>query len=153
MLSSLYKLVPLVASANITAGLDSESFNIAGMRRIMILCQFSSDLSGNPILTLYSGITNAAKTTIVTFNYRYGGAACASALADVLSATTTSAALTCTGTTFVSRMLVIDLWAEQITDGHKYLTLQIGACTAGVMTAIAVCETIYCDPGLDTTLT
>ena len=153
MLSSLYKYVPLVASANIASGLDSESFNMAGMRRIMILVQFSSDLSGNPVLTLYSGVTNAAKTSIVTFNYRYGGAACASASADVLSATTTSAALTCTGTTFVSRMLIIEIWAEQITDGHKYLTLQVGTCTAGVMTAIAVCETLYSDSGLDTTLT
>jgi hypothetical protein len=150
MLSSLFKLVPILASANITAGVDCDSFSLLGVRRVMIIVMFSTDLSGNPVLTLYSGATNGAHTTALTFNYRYGGAAIASASADVLTAFATSAALTCTGTTFVSRMLTIEIWADQVTDGHKFLTLQVGACTAGIMTALALMEVTYTDPGADT---
>jgi hypothetical protein len=124
-----------------------------GAKQAAILVMFGPSLSGNPVLTLYSGAADGEKTTAVTFKYRYGGAATASASADVLSAKATSAALTCTGTTFVSRLLVIEVDAAALTDGHDWLTLQVGAeGSAGEFAAVAVLDSDYQSPALDTVL-
>jgi hypothetical protein len=149
MLSQKKKIVPVLASSDIVSGVDCDSIDLLGTKNIALLCVFGATLSGNPVLTLYSGVAHGDKTTVVTFNYRYGGAAIGAALADVLSAIAASAALTCTGTTFVSRLLVIEVDVDQITDGHRYLTLQVGSCTAGILTVVAVLNAMYQDPGGD----
>ena len=147
------KLVPLISSADIVSGLDSESICVKGAKHVALLCMFGPSLSGDPVLTLYEGATDGAKTAIVTFAYRYGGAATASASADVLSTEATSAALECTGTTFVSRLLVIELDIASMTDGYDWLTLQVGSqASAGELTVVAVLDPAYKSPALDTVL-
>jgi len=138
------KIVPILQNLDINDGVDCDSINMANFKHAAFICLFGADLSGNAVLTLYSGATDGAKTSAVTFTYAYGGAAVGSANCDVLSTPATSAALTATGTTFVSRMLVIEFDPGQITDGHDWLTLNIGSeASAGKLSVIAVLDPKY----------
>lgn len=149
------KIVPIFASANINAGADSDSVDMAGIKDASFLVTFGPSYAGaaGAIIKLYSGVTHGAKTTAMTFNYRYGGAAIKTALADVLSDIATSAALQIATATMVSRLLVIEVNADQITDGHRYLTLEIGAeSDAGEMTIVAILNPMYKDASGDSVI-
>jgi len=147
------KLVPIFDSADINAGADSDSICVKNAQHVALLCMFGPSLSGNAVLTLYEGATDGAKTAAVTFAYRYGGAATGSASSDVLSTEATSAALTCTGTTFVSRLLVIEFDMANMTDGYDWLTLEVSSdASAGELTVVAVLDSKYLSAALDTVL-
>lgn len=142
-LSEKMKKVPLLASADITAGVDSDSINMKGYHDASFDVVFGPSYTeaggtGGAVVKLYSGATVGAKTTALTFNYRYTGGAIKAASADVLSAFATSAALTCDAATYTSRMLTIEIDAEDMASGHSWLTLEIGAqAGAGEMTITA----------------
>jgi len=153
ILSQDLKIVPILVSLDINAGVDCDSVDMQGMKSVSFLFTFGSDLSGDAILTINSGTTHGAKTTAMTFNYRYGGAAIGSALADVLSDIASSAALTLTGTTFVSRGLICEVNVDQITDGHRYITPSLSsAASAGAVHAWALLDPMYKDPGADSVI-
>ena len=150
-----FKLVPIFNSADINAGADSDSICVKNYRHVTLLCMFGPSLAGaaGAILTLYEGATDAAKTAALTFSYRYGGAATGTASSDVLSTETTSAALTCTSATFLSRLLVIEVDMDTMTDGYDWLTLQVGAeADAGQLTVVAVMYPKYGEASLHTAL-
>lgn len=139
-LSEEMKKVPLLASANINAGVDSDSVNMTMYHGASFDIVFGPSYAGasGAVIKLYSGATVGAKTTAMTFNYRYGGAAIKSANADVLATKATSAALTCTTATFASRLLTIEVDAADMTAGHSWLTLEVGAeADAGECTIVA----------------
>lgn len=149
IMSQKLKIAPLLDSSNVNAGVDSDSVDMAGMKSAMFLCQFGSGYSGasGAIIKLYSGVAHGDKTTALTFNYKYGGAAVKSALADVFSTITTSAALQIATATLASRMLIIELNVDQIADGHRYLTIEIGAeADAGTLTIGALLDPMWMDP-------
>ena len=155
MISQDLKIVPLLVSADINAGVDSDSVDMQGIKSATFLLQFFATLAGASgcIIKLYSGVTHGAKTTAMTFNYKYGGAAVKSATADVFSAIATSAALQIATATLASRMLIIDINADQITDGHRYLTLEIGAeADAGELSIAALLDPMFKDPSGDTVI-
>jgi hypothetical protein len=155
IISQELKIVPLLSSADINAGVDSDSVNMAGVKSASFLLVFGPSYGGaNPaIIKLYSGVTDGAKTTAMTFNYRYGGAAIKSSNADVLTAIATSAALSIARATMVSRLLVIEINADQITDGHQYLTVEVGAeSDAGELCIIALLDPMFRSPGGDTVI-
>lgn len=143
-LSEQKKPMPIFNSADINAGADSDSIDVSQCHSVALLCMFGPSLSGNAIVKLYEGATDGAKTNAMTFNYRYGGAATGSANSDVLTSWATSAALTCTGTTFVSRMLVIEVDMGDMTAGYDWLTLEVGAeASAGELMVVAVADVRY----------
>ena len=87
---------------------------------------------------LFSGATVGAKTTALTFNYRYTSGAIKAADADVLTIEATSAALQLATATMADRLLSIEIDASAMTAGHSWLTLEIGAeADAGEMTILA----------------
>lgn len=150
------KLVPIFNSADINAGADSDSVHVKNASHAALVCMFGPSLAGaaGAILTLYSGATDGAKTTAMTFAYRYGGAATGSANSDDLTAEATSAALQIATATLLSRMLIIEVDMASMTDGHEWLTLQVGAeADAGQLTVVAVLEPRYASPADDTYLT
>lgn len=155
MFSMEKKIVPILTSANINAGVDSDSVDMQGAKSVSFLCVFGPSYAGaaGAILKLYEGATHGTKTTALTFNYRYGGAAIKSATADVLSAVATSAALQIATATMVNRLLVIELNADQITDGMRYLTIEVGAeADAGELSIAAIVDPMFLDPGGDTVI-
>ena len=139
-LSETHKKVPLLASANINAGVDSDSVNMANYHAASFDIIFGPSYAGaaGAIIKLYSGVSVGAKTTAMTFNYRYTGGAIKAASADILTTEATSAALQIATATMVNRLLTIEVDAAQMTAGHSWLTLEIGAeADAGEMTIMA----------------
>jgi hypothetical protein len=142
-LSEKIKKVPLLASADITAGTDSDSINMKNFHAASFDIVFGPSYTeaggtGGAVIKLYSGATVGAKTTAMTFNYRYTGGAIGATDADVLSAFATSAALTCAAATYTSRMLTIEVEASEMTDGHSWLTIEVGSqAGAGEMVIVA----------------
>lgn len=149
IISQNLKIVPLLVSANIDAGVDSDSVDMQGMKSASFLLQFGADHAGaaGAIIKLYSATAHGDKTTARTFNYKYGGAAVKSASADVFSTIATSAALQVATATLASRMLIIELNVDQIAeDDHRYLTLEIGAeSDAGTLTIVALLDPMFMD--------
>ncbi len=140
-------LVPMLSSADIVSGITCESIYVGGATHVTFLVVFGPSLSGNAILTIYEGATDAATTSAITFEYTYGGAATASATSDVMETVSTSAALTCTGVTFVSRLLVIEYDMAQMTDGYDWITPVFGSeAAAGECTIVAVVDYKYPSP-------
>ena len=143
-LSEKYKFVPLLISADINAGIDLDSINMKGFHHATIVLLFGADLAGDAILTINSGASDGTKTTAETFSYRYGSAATKSATADTLTDRATSAALTLTGTTFVSRMLICEINADAMTEGQPFLTGSLSAAaSAGTCNAFAILDPRY----------
>ncbi|MCK9364018.1 MAG: hypothetical protein M0P74_10545 [Syntrophales bacterium] len=142
-LSETMKKVPLLASADITAGVDSDSINMSDYINASFDVVFGPGYTevggtGGAVVKLYSGVTVGAKTTALTFNYRYTGGAIGAASADILSDFATSAALTCAAATYTSRMLTIEIDAAEMASGHSWLTLEIGnQAGAGEMVIVA----------------
>ena len=153
-LSSDYKIVPVLAQDDINAGATCESINCKNLQHVTLLITFSEALAGDAILKVREGATDGATTADLTFAYRYGGAATKSASADVLSTEATSAALTMTGTTFVSRLLIVEIDMDQMTDGYSWLTPNINSdASDGACSIVAVCYPKYASMALDTVLT
>lgn len=155
IISQDLKIVPLLVSGDVNAGVDSDSVDMAGMKSATFLLQFGSGYSGasGAIIKLYSGASHGTKTTATTFNYKYGGAAVKSASADIFSAIATSAALQIATATLASRMLIIELNVDQITDGHRYLTIEIGAeADAGTLTIVALLDPMWIDASADSVI-
>jgi hypothetical protein len=150
-LSDEKKIVPILASIDINAGTDCDSVDMAEASHVAFVFVFASDLSGDAVLTVNSGATHGTKTTAMTFTYRYGSAAIAAATADVLTDEATSAALTLTGTTFVSRMLIVEVDAAELTDGHRYITPSFSAAAdAGSVSCVAIVTPRYASMAADT---
>lgn len=84
-------------------------------------------LTGNSVLKLYAGATDAAKTTALAFRYRLGSADSGSALADQLGDETDVAAsgLTLTATTFDHKQVLVELEAIEMPDGKPWLTVEV----------------------------
>ena len=139
-LSERMKKVPLLASADINAGVDSDSINMSNYIDASFDIVFGPSYAGaaGAIIKLFSGATVGAKTTALTFNYRYTGGAIKAASGDILGTQATSAALQIATATMASRLLTVEIDAADMAAGHSWLTLEIGAeADAGEMTIMA----------------
>lgn len=141
------KIVPLLTSADIGANTDTDSINMAGYKRATIIFTCGA-FTGNGTFAAYSGATEGAKTTAVTFKYALGGAAIGTAVAastascDVLAATTKTTANTPTvALTCTTKMVVVEIDAIDMdtANGHNWLTMNVAA-TAGILHAVAILE-------------
>ena len=142
-----YKIVPVIKTTDYNDGVDSDSINMGKANRCTFILTFGA-ITGNAVLTVYSGATDAAKTSALTFTYAIGGAAIGSASCDVLAADTSAATLTLTGTTYANMMLVIQVNASDMdtANNEEWLTLSISnAASAGVLHAVAIVEPRFCD--------
>lgn len=142
------KIVPIMATTDYNNGVVGDSINMAGFHRATYIILFGA-ITGDAILTVNSGATNAAKTSAMTFHYALGGAAIGTAVAgsasscDVLAADATSAALTLTAATYANKMLVVDVDASDmdVANEENWLTLDIDAtASAGIAYIIAILE-------------
>lgn len=137
-------IVPLSVSNGLdyNAGGDLDSINMALYRHAAIIIIADASVAGDGVFTLYGGATDGAKTAAVTFTYRYSSGNVAAASADVLGTPATSAALTITGTSLASRMLIIEVDEEDMNVSgtqYQFLTGNLSAAgTAGNCTAVAI---------------
>jgi hypothetical protein len=128
-------LVHLIESKDYgSVGIDSDSFKLDKASEAGIVLTFGA-LTGNSILTLYTGATAGTKTTAIAARYRLSsGVFKAATLADQYAAAVAlpSTGLTLTAATFQHNAMVIDLDAAEVSDSLLWLTVQVDA-TATVL--------------------
>ncbi len=139
----------LVENANIVyvlkpgdhqAGVVGDSINAGKVHSLAFLLQFGA-LTGDAILSIYSGATAATKTTQETFRYRLADAVQGSATADTFGAWATSSALTLTAATYQNKMLVVEIDSDELTDGQNWCTLDLDSTASALNASVAaVCE-------------
>lgn len=144
MLWEKLKFVPVLSDQDLTdaANMDGDSINMSEYHSATFLVSIQ-DLGGAaPSFLLYSGATDAAMTSALTFNYALGSAAQGTALCDVLGANATSASLSLAHATYDNYMLLMHVDASDmdVANGENWLTFRItdpGGCTGNVsVTAI-----------------
>ena len=139
-----YKIVPIGVDIDFNIGASnlSDSINMKNYHRATFLIQLADIGTASPILYLYSGATDAACTSALTFRYAFGSAAQASANCDVLTAWATSAALTLTHGTYDNYLLVVDILTSEMdtANDEEWLTLDFtdpgGATGQAIVIAI-----------------
>lgn len=140
-----YKVVPVMASDDINAGVDSDSINMSKFHSCAFVLTFGT-LSGDAVLTVYSGATDGAKTSALTFHYALGSAAIGSASCDVLGADATASSLTLTAATYTDKMLIVEVDAADMDVANKeeWLTLSLSnAANSGSCDIVAYLEPRY----------
>ena len=144
-----YKIVPVGVDIdfNTAASNLTDSINMRDYRRATFLIQLYDIGTASPVLYAYSGATDAACTSALTFRYAFGSAAQGSTDCDVLGAWSTSAALTLTHGTYDNYLLVVDIDASEMdmANDEEWLTLDFtdpGNAT-GQAIVIAILEPRY----------
>jgi len=144
-----HKIVPVGVDIDFDSGASnlSDSINMKNYHRCTYLIQLYDIGTASPVLYLYSGATDAACTSALTFRYAFGSAAQGSANCDVLADWSTSAALTLTHGTYDNYLLVVDIKADEmdLANNEDWLTLDFtdpGGAT-GQAIVIAVLEPRY----------
>lgn len=150
-----YHVVPIGVDIDFSSAASnlSDSICMKNYHRATFLIQLYDIDTASPVLYLYSGATDAACTSALTFRYAFGGAAQGTATAgsttscDVLGAWSTSAALTLTHGTYDNFLLVVDINSTEmdLANNEDWLTLDFtdpGGAT-GRAIVIAVLEPRY----------
>jgi len=146
------KIVPVLRYGDLNAGatLDTDSINMKNYSRCTFLVQWHAIGVADGTLRVYSGATDGAATTALTFHHAKGGAAQGSADCDVLAADATSSALTIANATDDNFLQIIEVDAADMDTGndHEWLTLRIsddvgGGGQTGNVTVIAILQPRY----------
>ena len=135
--------VPILEPQDHEAGVDGDSINL-GKGHSVTFCILFGELTGDAVLTVYSGASAGTKTTAETFHYSATAADLKATSGDVLGAWATSAALTLTAATYEDRMLMVTVDHDDITDGQPWVTLEFSdAATELFVSASARVEPRY----------
>ena len=116
-----------------SAGKDCPSIKLGLHRRLTFIIGFGA-LTGNSVLSVYSGATTGAKTTQEKFSYRLANAAQGAANADVFGAATQDVtSLTLTAATYANKILTVEFDPAQLSvQGQDFITCSVDA-TATVL--------------------
>jgi len=135
-------IIPLADNYNTIVAAE-ESIDMALYNHATFLFLFSTTMAGEAgVLTMGAGNTRGLATAAVTFTYRFGTAAVLLAGSDVLITPATSVALTMTTALAQSKVLVVevdadDMWIANVQ--YQYLTPAYDdAGTAGIFSCVAV---------------
>jgi hypothetical protein len=141
-LAEQVKIVPVGSDIDLNAAAanDCDSINMKNYHHATFIINLQT-LGGAAIYAkLYSGATDGAKTSALTFNYAFGSAAQATALCDVLAAWATSANLSIAHATYDNYMLVIEISASamDLANSEEWLTLSFEDTDTGATGNVSV---------------
>ena len=145
-----YKVVPVASDMDVNGSATNpcDSINMKNYHHATFLINFQTLGGADLNCIVYSGATDAALTSALTFSYAFMGAAATGTGADVLAATATSADLTIAHATYDNYMLVVEVDASDmdIANGEEWLTLSFpdsAAGSTGNLSAVAILEPRY----------
>jgi hypothetical protein len=146
-----YHVVPLGIDIDFATGANnvSDSINMKNYHRATFLIQLVDIGTATPVLYCYSGATDAACTSALTFRYAFGSAAQGSASCDVLAAWSTSAALSLTHGTYDNYLLIVDVLGNEMdmANDEEWLTLDFADDATGATGQATVLAVLECrDP-------
>lgn len=142
-LSENFGIVPVLKPGDHTAGLSGTSIDMSGWSHCTFLIN-AATITGNPVITVFSGANTGTKTTRIVGKYRMATTAQGAVNADVYGAETAlgseATGLSFVGTTFFNKMTVIEVDATQMAAGEKWLTFAIekGSSSAANMSVEAI---------------
>lgn len=117
------------------AGIDGDSVSLENYSHVAFIITFG-ELTGDAVLTVNSGATAGTKTTAETFNYRATAIDMKSAGGDALGAEATSAALTVAAATYEDRMIVVEMDADEFTDGQQWITVNLSDAASELFVSV-----------------
>lgn len=141
-----FQAIPILEPADWQAGSkDTDSINMGLLHKVDILVTLGAITGNDSTIKLWSGATAGTKTTELPFDYRKSNADIPAASADVFGART-SVAIGGNGLIFTDsgdfnlRTVWIEFFADQMTDGEEWLTVETddGSASALLMSAIAI---------------
>ena len=142
MIAEKYKIVPVGSDLDLNSGatIPCESINMKNYHRATFLIQYQTIGGAANYVKLYSGATDGATTSALTFRYAFGSAAQASANCDVLAAWATSANLSVAHATYDGYLLIVDIVASEmdVANSEEWLTLQFEDTDTGATGNVAV---------------
>jgi hypothetical protein len=126
MFSENFKIVPVLsdlslASADVT--MPGDSINISKYHKVTFVCGFQTIGGASATVKVFSGVSDGALTTALTFNYAWMSAAAGAADCDVLGAWTSAAIVTVTHVTYDNYTLIIEVDPAVMTSTHKWVTI------------------------------
>ena len=148
-LSECKKIIPIAKELDISSTVNTDSIYCRDLVGNVCFVFSLNTLGGaSSVLTIASGISDAALTTNIRFNYAFGGAAIGTAVAgsasscDVLAALTSATSLTLTYGTYSNFMLVVEVDVADMNSSldHDWLTCTFtdpGSAT-GTVTGFAI---------------
>jgi hypothetical protein len=133
------KIVPCIEPEDHqAAGVDGDSVSLENYGHVTFIFLFG-ELTGDAILTINSGASAGTKTTAETFNYRATSADLKTTGGDALGDEATSAALTLTAASYEDMMLVVEMDADEFTDGQQWITPNLSdAATELFVSCVAI---------------
>jgi hypothetical protein len=134
MLSEKYKIVPILSDQDLNgaATMAGDSINMSGFHRATFIVGLQTLAGANPDFGVYSGVTDGACTTFVPFNYTYGTAATGATNSDLLTGWTKATALvTIAHASKDNFMLLVEVDAAEMANGHKWLTFRFEDTATG----------------------
>ena len=129
------KIVHCLEAEDHAAGVDGDSVSMEQYNHVTFIIGFG-ELTGDAILTINSGATAGTKTTAESFHYRACATDLKSAGGDLLAAEVTAATLTLTAATYEDRFIVVELEADELTDGQFWVTPTISSAASEIFASI-----------------
>jgi hypothetical protein len=149
-LAEKYKIVPVASDMDVSASATNpcDSINMKNYHHATFIINLQTLGGADLYCKVYSGATDAALTSALTFHYAFGSAATLSATADVLAADSTSANLTIAHATYDNYMLIVEVDASDmdVANGEEWLTLSFPDTDTGAtgnLSAVAILEPRY----------
>jgi hypothetical protein len=120
-----------------SVGVDADSVAVVNYRHISYVCSFGA-ITGNSILTVYSGATEGAKTTPESFRTRLTSAVYKAAASDAYAAEQAAVTtLTLTAATYTHRILVVEVDINDITQRQPWVTLSVDATATVLLLSVS----------------
>ena len=154
-----FKPLCVLKYGDLSAGatLDGDSINMKNFTRALFLVQFHAIGVADGTIALYSGATDGATTSALTFGYAFGDAAQGAAGYDVFTTEATSALLAILHATHDNFMLAMEVAAADMdtANDENWLTIQLadsGGGQTGNVTIHAVLEPRYAGEAMATSV-
>lgn len=135
------KVMPVLSDGDLNAGatLSCDCIDASKFHDVLFVINYQTIGGAANYVKLYSGATDGALTTALTFNYAFAGAAQGSASADVFATWSTSANLSVAHASYDNYALLVEIDTAAITTaGHKYLTLVFADTDTGATGNVSV---------------
>ena len=146
----IYKVVPVASDLDVSGSATNpcDSINMKNYHHATFIINLQTLGGAALYCKVYSGATDAALTSALTFRYAFASAAAGSANCDVLAATSTSANLSIAHATYDNYMLIVEVDASDmdIANGEEWLTLSFPDTDTGAtgnLSAVAILEPRY----------
>ncbi|MGE0363363.1 MAG: hypothetical protein AB7R67_21805 [Vicinamibacterales bacterium] len=132
------QIIPMLEPADYQAGsTDMQSVDMGKLHKLKIVLLLGAITGDGAVFKLFAGATNGAKTTEMGFKYRIGGADYGAAGSDVFGARASIAAgasgLVLTAATHDHKAITIDVMADEMPEGLKWLTVETDDGSASVL--------------------